>query len=215
MARVLLFANGKITNPQSIVELLRPGDLIYCANGGADNAMALGLIPDVIIGDMDSLSEQSVQYLQNAGVQLVRYPVKKDQTDLELALLEIKKRNLREIIILTALGGRIDQQLANILLLARPEFNGLDLTLIDDRQKIRVFRGPAQITVMGNLGDTLSIIPISERIVGLTLEGFEFPAQRITVLRSGTLTMSNIFVQSNGLIRIEEGLAIIVHIKGK
>jgi thiamine pyrophosphokinase len=86
MSRIVIFANGLLENPDLLLKRLRPGDRIFCADGGTYHALALGLRPEMIIGDLDSLTAETVAQMEAAGVTLRRYSENKDQTDLELAL---------------------------------------------------------------------------------------------------------------------------------
>ena len=86
MARIVIFANGVLTQPDLLQTKLKPDDRIFCADGGTRHALALGLTPETIIGDLDSLEPELVAELETAGVTIQRHPADKDQTDLELAL---------------------------------------------------------------------------------------------------------------------------------
>ncbi len=127
--RILLFANGDLPDPEAARARVRPDDYILCADGGAHHALALGLTPDRVIGDLDSLDPALLARLQAQGVSFEQHPVDKDATDLELALEAARQLGAEEVLLLGALGGRLDQQLANLALLASPAFAGLRLSL--------------------------------------------------------------------------------------
>jgi thiamine pyrophosphokinase len=112
MSRALIFANGELNSqvPASIDYL--PDDWIIAADGGARHCMGLGLVPMVVIGDFDSLSLAEITYLEAENVQLIRYPVQKDETDLELAIQHAIHLGAEEICIFGALGARWDMTLA-------------------------------------------------------------------------------------------------------
>ena len=86
MTRTIIFANGVLRQPDLIRMLLRPCDRIICADGGTRHALALDLTPDVIVGDLDSLDTEIRTKLEVAGVRFDIHPVRKDETDLELAI---------------------------------------------------------------------------------------------------------------------------------
>ncbi len=114
--RIIIFANGDLPNLEKARTLLRPDDFILCADGGTRHALALGLTPNVIVGDMDSLPA-NFQTSTFDG-EIVLYPKDKNETDLELAIDHAVSLNPDQILILAALGGRMDQTLANIALLS-------------------------------------------------------------------------------------------------
>src|SRR5512135_2029316 len=86
MRRLIIFANGDVPELESARRQLRPDDDIYAADGGTRHALALGLLPSIVIGDMDSLSPEDRIRLNAGGAEIRQYPRNKDKTDLELAL---------------------------------------------------------------------------------------------------------------------------------
>ena len=114
MSRTIIFANGNLPNLEKARALIRPDDFILCADGGTRHALALGLTPDLIIGDMDSLPAA----FNLKPETFIRFPTDKNETDLELAIDHALTLKPDQILILAALGGRMDQTLANITLLS-------------------------------------------------------------------------------------------------
>ena len=213
MPKTIIFANGKPTIDLSeIPPLIEPGDTIICADGGAVHALAAGLTPDLIVGDLDSLP-QDVQVMMRAReVEIESHSAKKDQTDLELALAAAIERGADEILLLTVLGGRLDQHLANILLLARPEWAGVRLSLAEGNQRAWLLRGPDALSIRGRPGDTLSLLPLSPEVKGLDIENVEWPLQNKTISLGSTLTISNVFRADTVTFRIREGIALAIQI---
>ncbi len=211
MTRIVIFANGDLTWPDLVRAYLRPTDRIFCADGGTRHALALGLTPHVIIGDLDSLSPDIVAEMAAAGVIIHRHPAHKDQTDLELALTLAAAESPDEILLLTALGGRLDQMLANILLLTRPEYAPARLSLADGAQWTTLLRARQSILIAGQPGDTLSLIPLTPTVSRVTLSGVEWPLNRVTLSLGSTWTISNMLVAPQAEVQIGEGLVLVVH----
>ena len=213
MPKTIIFANGKPTTDLSeIPPLIEPGDTIICADGGAVHALAAGLTPDLIVGDLDSLP-QDVQVMMRAReVEIESHSAKKDQTDLELALAAAIERGADEILLLTVLGGRLDQHLANILLLARPEWAGVRLSLAEGNQRAWLLRGPDALSLQGRPGDTLSLLPLTPEVGGLDIENVEWPLHNKTISLGSTLTISNVFQADTVTFRIKEGIVLAVQI---
>ena len=117
MKRILIFANGELPDIEKARSILRDDDYIICADGGTRHASSLDLKPALIIGDMDSAESSLLQKLGADGVPIERYSRDKNETDLELAINKAVELNPKEIVIVAALGGRLDQTLANIALL--------------------------------------------------------------------------------------------------
>ena len=212
MRKAVIFANGIPAPTATPHSFITPGVAIICADGGAQHALALGLMPEVVVGDLDSLSGEAQATLVARGVELIRHPVKKDQTDLELAFSVAIARGATEILLLTALGGRLDQQLANILLLARPEWQSARLGLAEGNQLAWLLRGPDELRLSGRPGDIFSFIPLSPTVQGLDLENVEWPLQNATVLFGSTLTISNTFLEPQVTVRIKTGFGLAVQI---
>jgi thiamine pyrophosphokinase len=214
MSRAVIFANGLLSDPSEVRGYIYPGDLIICADGGTRHALTLGLHPDLIVGDLDSLASDMLAEMKARGVPLETYPADKDQTDLELALHAARRAGVDEVLLLTALGGRLDQTLANVLLLTRPEWASLRLNLADGRQCGTVLRDHGQLVLPGTAGDTLSLIPLTPRVTGVSLDGVRWPLTNATVELGTTKTVSNEFTSSTVTVRIGQGMALVVHISG-
>ena len=115
--RIIIFANGDLPNSEKARALLHDDDFIIAADGGTRHALALCKTPNVIIGDMDSATFD-LRPLTEKGTQVIRFPQDKNETDLELAIQHALTLNPKQVVILAALGGRLDQTLGNISLLS-------------------------------------------------------------------------------------------------
>jgi thiamine pyrophosphokinase len=212
MTRIVIFANGDLTQPDLVRACVRPTDRIFCADGGTRHVLALGLTPHVIIGDLDSLPPDLATEMEAAGVVIHRHPARKDQTDLELALALAITECPDEILFLTALGGRLDQMLANILLLTRPEYAPARLSLTDGTQWATLLRPHQSIIIAGRPGDTLSLIPLTPTVSRVTLTGVQWPLNRVTLSLGSTWTISNTLAASQAEVQIGEGMVLVVHL---
>lgn len=210
MPKTVIFANGTPNNLSENRCHISPGDTIICADGGTLHALTLGLNPHIIIGDLDSLPADVQAEMEARGVEIQRHPVKKDQTDLELALSVAVERGAKEVLILTALGGRLDQHLANILLLTRPDWKSVRLRLAEGKEVGWLMRGPDQLKLNGQPGDILSILVLTQTVSGLDLVGVEWPLQQATVDLGSTLTISNTFIKPEVTVRLKTGIALVV-----
>src|ERR1044071_9172934 len=151
MNRILILANGELPDSNTARSLIRNGDYIICADGGTRHALELGVKPNLIIGDLDSAEPRALQKFRDDGVEIERYPRDKNETDLELAINRAAELNPKQIIIIAALGGRLDQTLANISLLADPRLSTFDVRLDDGVEEIFLCRDRVQID--GRSGD--------------------------------------------------------------
>ncbi len=211
LGRAIIIANGHLTSPARARQRIRPGDRVICANGGVHHARAMGLTPDLVVGDLDSLTPGLRSELETAGVRFEIYPTGKDETDLELALRLAINEGATEIEILAVLGGRLDQSLANLLLLARSEWAAAQVRVTEGNQTAWPVRGGQQVTIAGAFGDLLSLVPLTSLVTGVTLEGVEWPLRAATLHFGSTLTISNTLTGPVAHLRVEEGLLLAVH----
>jgi len=210
--KVIIFANGICEDPGASLKYIAPGDFIICADGGTEYALQLGLTPDFVIGDLDSISAQTLQDVREKGVEIRRYPRAKDQTDLELALEEATGRAAAEILVLTAFGGRVDQFLANILLLVRYRKKGIRLSIADGNQRMWLLQGPDELLLTGDVGDFFSLIPMSDQVSGVDLSGLAWPLENAVLPMGTTRAVSNKFKSASAGVKIKSGKAFIIHI---
>lgn len=212
--RAIIFANGELNDVQEVRHLLRDDDLIIAADGGTRHALACGRMPDVVVGDLDSLTSEEVERLEAGAAQIVRFSPHKDETDLELALLHAASAGTDEIIILAALGGRLDQTIANLLLLALPELRDIDVRIVEGAQVAFLIRDEALIE--GQPGDTVSLIPLGGDAGGVTAEGLEWPLDD-EMLRFGPARgVSNVLKARQARVCVRQGLllCIVRHMSG-
>jgi thiamine pyrophosphokinase len=207
--RAVVFANGNEPDEATVSHWLRPGDRLICADGGARTALSRGLKPDVVIGDLDSLDETQQAQLKAMGCRLIVYPVAKDWTDLELALKLAVEEGATEIVILGALGGRIDQELANVLLLLLPDLEDIPTRIVDERQEMFVMRGEAVIT--GQAGEIVSLIPLGGDATGIVTEGLLYPLRNEPLLAGPARGISNMMTGEIARVVIKSGALLVVH----
>lgn len=213
MSRIVIFANGVISDSAAIQARLRSTDRFFCANGGTLHALALGLTPEAIIGDLDSLPPDAAAKIEAQGVVVYRHPIRKDKTDLELAFDLALAERPDEILLLAALGGRLDQTLANLLLLTRPEFASIPVYLVDGPQVMTLLHARHRLFVQGQPGDTLSLVPLTPLVTGVTLTGVEWPLEQATLSLGSTLSISNVLVAGEATVQVAEGLVFVVHLQ--
>ena len=208
--RIILFANGELPDPDHARALIRPDDFILCADGGARHAMDLGLTPDYVVGDFDSLDSADLVRLSRDGAELDAYPRDKDYTDLELALRVAQRLQPEEVILLGALGGRLDQTLANIFLLAHPDYADLRVTLVSGPERAWVVRD--EIVVQGWPGDILSVIPLTPDVTGLTYHrGLRWRLTDAVLPFGSSRGVSNELVAEEARLSLKTGVVLVIH----
>ena len=207
--RAVIFVNGEVRDYAALARWLRRGDHLIGADGGTRHILALDLVPDAVVGDLDSLEPATVAALIAQGVDVERYPVAKDQTDLELAIERGLRAGASEILLLGALGGRLDQTLANLLILAQRNWP-VPLRLAEGNQLAQVLRSGETLTLTAAPGSTVSAIPLSAVVTGITYGGLEYPLQDATLAIGSTRGVSNVVASSPATVAIKEGVLLVV-----
>jgi len=207
--RIIIFANGNLPNLEKARDLIRPKDFILCADGGARHALALGLTPNVVIGDMDSTTFD-LRSLAEKGTQIIQHPADKNETDLELAISHALTLKPEAILILAALGGRIDQTLANIALLSNLQLATCNIKLTDGVEEIFFCRD--QSKVEGRSGDIVSLIPWQGEVNGVFTENLRWHLHHETLYPDKTRGISNEMTADVATVSITSGLLLITHI---
>jgi thiamine pyrophosphokinase len=211
--RAIVFANGLIDDYSVIPPLIEQGDLIIAADGGARHCNRLGLRPDYLIGDFDSLPAEELLVFAHNGAKLIRHPAQKDYTDLELALLHARSAGVAQILVFGGLGARWDQTLANLLLPASTDLLNIHIHLIDGKQEMTMLRSGEKFTIHGDPGDTVSLIPISGDAYGVSTQGLEYPLDDETLHMGATRGVSNSLLEDSGSVSVKQGslVCVIIH----
>src|SRR5688572_8046388 len=209
MQRIIIFANGEIPRLENARSLLHSDDYIICADGGTRHALALGLKPNLVIGDMDSIDKDEWQKLKNAGVPIELFPRDKNETDLELALDRAVDLEPKVLIIIGALGGRLDQTFGNTALLSDARPAAINVRLDDGLEEIFFCRD--QEEVRGRSGDLISLIPWGNPVQGVQTHGLKWPLQHETLFPEKTRGISNEMTGEVASITIASGLLLVIH----
>ena len=205
--RIIIIANGQLSQ----APIVQPGEILIAADGGATNCRKYSLQPDYVIGDFDSLSEQDLASLTSSGSHVLRYPERKDFTDLELAIQFSEQLGADDLTIYAALGERWDQSVANLLLpLAYPKIR---FRLVDGAQEIFYLSDHSLLQLEGQPGDTLSLIPLSGDVTGVATHGLEYPLEDAILLYGNTRGISNVMLKQHVSVSIKQGvlLCVVIH----
>ncbi len=191
-----------------------PDALIIAADGGARHALTLDLVPNLVIGDFDSLDEAEVTALAARGSAIRRYSPHKDETDLELALLAAAEAGCDPIRVIGGIGDRLDQTLGNVYLMALPALRSRDVRLVSGKQTAWLaFPGVTQVT--GHAGDTLSLLPLGGDVAGIRTEGLEYPLRDEPLAFGPARGISNVLLTSAAEVTFEAGILLLIHTVGR
>ncbi|MPZ23103.1 MAG: thiamine diphosphokinase [Dehalococcoidia bacterium] len=207
--RALVSAGAPVLASRLVEDAIHHADLIIAANGGGSRLLQLGTTPHVLVGDMDSLTPSVRLQLQAAGTEFVQHPPIKDKTDSHLALALAFERGADHVDMLGLFGGeRLDHGIANSLLLAKEEFRGRSVRILDGPNEARLCQSRSVVT--GNPGDYLTLIALTPRADGIRTEGlkYEVPGGHLTF--GDSLGVSNEFVGPKASVSLDDGVLLIV-----
>jgi len=182
-------------------------DLIVAVDGGANILYKESILPDLIIGDMDSIQSEVLDFYQDKA-EIVTYPKEKDATDTELALQYCLQKKIAKIVIYTTTCGRFDQLfgLISLLFLARD----FSIPVFLENDDFEVFLANKKQTLSGKVGQIISLIPLSEKIENISSEGLKYNLHQEQLLRNTTRGISNVFSENKAFISFDRGDLLIV-----
>ncbi len=204
-----VFVNGSLPNPAAAKKRISANDFILAVDGGTRHALALGLLPSVIIGDLDSLNAANRLRIEREDVKLIEYPTDKDETDLELALDYLAARGCKKMTLVAALGGRLDHSLGNLALLTAESRRELDIRLDDGVEE--AFFARHQAKIHGKNGDIVSLIPWGAPVAGIRTKGLRWTLRNEKLYPHKTRGISNEMTGNSAEIYIQSGLLLLIH----
>jgi len=207
--RTVIFANGEFNHPEKVRDLIQTEDYLIAADGGLKHVHTLGLSPNLVIGDMDSMGSPETSLIATTPVETIRFPAEKDETDLELAVAEAVKRGGNPILITGALGGRLDLTIANLMLLSHPNLDGVNISIVDGIQEVFVIREHGQVN--GAAGDGVSLLALNGPALGVCTAGLQYPLQDEALNPEQARGVSNVMLGEQAEIWVRQGGLLCIH----
>lgn len=203
----LILAGGEPPLPRLRDDLVTGVDLVIAADGGLAHAAALGVTPDLIVGDMDSAAPELLG--QHAEVERQTHPARKDQLDLELALDAAVARGATALRIAGAFGGRLDQSLAALLIAARRAAGGTQVSLHSGRDEVIVVAPGVSLQAATRVGATVSLLALGDGAV-VSFSGVEYPLERAPLPYGTGLGVSNVALGAEVSLSVHGGVVALL-----
>ena len=178
---------------------------------GLEGLDALGVKADLAVGDFDS-APQHIKDIYDEG-HIIKLNPQKDYTDTHVAVNEALKRKPEAVIFVGATGGRLDHMLANINLLSICTKENVQAFMLDPQNRIRIIDRPVSIKKTCQYGVYVSLIPFTDKVTGITLNGFKYKLTDKTLVRNETIGISNEIEREEGFITLESGELMVIESK--
>jgi thiamine pyrophosphokinase len=204
----VIICSGSIEDYSFCKKYLDCAGLLICADGGAAHARRLGLIPDLLIGDFDSILADDLVFYKNSGVEIIKFPMEKDMSDCELAVNTAVERGYKNLVLLGALGTRIDHSLANILLLRKMLDKGINGIIANEHNEVILVKD--RVVLERDVNARVSLLALSEKVVGLSVEGLCYPLHDDELNIGSSLGISNEFTADTAEITVRKGILLVI-----
>lgn len=205
--KTVIVCSGTIKDDEFFKNIINSADYIICADGGSEHLYRIHSVPDVIIGDMDSSDSECIDFFIKSGVKVIKFPSDKDKTDTQICI-EYAMVFSKEIALLGATGSRIDHMLANISLLKMGLDNNVIISIIDNNNEIYIT--DSRLILTGNYGDIISLIPFSEKVEGVSIDGVFYKLDNALMEIGNPYGVSNYFIGDKVSISVNKGYLLVI-----
>ncbi len=209
--KILIFSNGAYLDHDFYRQELKKEENIFiiAADGGANLLREIDVRPNLVLGDMDSITSENLLYYQdNPLVEVDTYPVMKDETDTELAIMRAMQMKAKEVVLYGGLGNRFDHSLANVYLLSRLVKKGIKAKMIDEVNEIVLLGHSSEFNF--KIGTIISLLPLGGQVEGLSIEGFVYPILSKSMPTETPYGISNVVKASHQYINFEKGMLLLI-----
>ena len=194
-------------------ELVAGAQLVIAADGGALALERWGIIPHLVVGDLDSLGAERAVALERRGAKVIRFPVVKDASDLELAMRYALESEADDIVLLGILGGeRVDHALDNVTLLADPAYRALGIRAVYGETQLRAVHAGESLALRGPVGSTVTLVPLRGEVRGVTTHGLRYPLADGTLHFGKSLGLSNVVATLPARVSVRHGVILVIEI---
>ncbi len=206
--KAVIVCNGSINDYPHMSGYFEGADLIICADGGASHLRRFRVRPHILLGDFDSISQEDYAFFRDSEAEIVTFPVEKDMTDAEIAVDLAIERGSRVIVIIGGLGTRLDHSVGNLFLLKKMMECDVRGILANEYNEVTLIKDG--ITLQREPGVKISLLPLSEKVSGVTTRGLYYPLENATIEMGSTWGVSNEFEGDTAEVTVKEGLMLVI-----
>ena len=189
-------------------------DVVIAADGGALALKRWGIVPQVVVGDLDSLGEKRAADLGRQGAEIVAFPAAKDESDVELALRHALATGASEIVLLGIFGGeRIDHTFANAMLVADPAYRGTGLRAVYGSTQVRAIHSGEGLAIDAPVGTTVTLLPVGGDATGVHTQGLRYPLDDEALRFGRSRGLSNVVSKRPAQVSLQQGVLLVIEIR--
>ncbi len=204
----IIFCGGRIADYEYVKKYTEGAGLVIAADSGARHCRELKLKPGILLGDFDSISKSDWDKFSENGTEIVKYPSEKDMTDSELAVEIAMERGCTNVILLGAVGSRLDHSLSNIFLLKKLADRNCEGLIADEKNEIRLIRD--RIELKREAGVFLTLLPMAGNASGVSTKGLRYPLKDAVLETGSSWGVSNEFSEDTALVTVREGYLLVI-----
>ncbi len=214
----IIFCGGEVTDYEQIKrwpifgstsgKQIEDADFFISADSGARHCRMLGIVPDIMAGDFDSVSRNDYEALIDAGSKVLQYPAEKDMTDSEIAVEMAIDKGFDRVLLIGATGTRLDHSLSNISLLKKLTDAGIDGVIINESNYVRLIKDEIRLERVDDAYVTL--LPFGGNAMGVTTQGLYYPLDDATLEVGSSWGVSNRFTEDTACIKLKQGYLLVI-----
>jgi thiamine pyrophosphokinase len=205
----VIFTGGPPPHP-AVAGALPHRRFVIAADSGLDHALALGIAVDLVVGDLDSVSDAALAEARSAGIPVERHPVAKDEIDLELAIDAALARGARRLAIVSGGAERLDHLLAGIHVLGHPRLAALGVIAWFGPAALTLVHGPGKASIAAAAGSLVTLLPLHGPATGITTDRLRFALSDDVLAPGAGRGVSNEVLASPASVTVDRGVLVIV-----
>ncbi len=208
---IAVIVAGGESPPAAAIASLPDNAIIIAADSGLDHVLAAGLHPDLLVGDLDSVSNAALEWARTAGIPIQEFSPDKDATDTELAIAAALAMGAEQVILLGGGGDRLDHSIGAITALGNTSLAAC--TSVSARwgtAEIHMLHGPRAATLAVRIGATFSLLALHGTCTGVELREARWPLTNAELHPGSSLGVSNTTTASELHVQVQTGVLTVV-----
>ena len=205
MKKAIIIANGDIPKKSQINYFVKKGySKIICADGGANSARKLNIIPDLIIGDLDSITKENFSYFKKK-TKIIRYKRQTD-TDVEKSLKYLIEKDFEEVVLLGATGNRLDHTICNLGIVIK-FFNEIKISILHGESYLKAYKKNVLLKTVPN--EVISVYGFNKK-TKIKSQGLKYPLKNISLPFGEMESTSNVALGREVELQIKGGIIFVI-----